>query len=370
MNVRPLLFVAASMALGLTLGLSPDTVPASAHTGSALPDAVRAAPRPCSSGLVALTFDDGPSPGTTARLVRLLQARRVPATFFMLGSHVQADPAGARLVARSGFVVGNHTWSHPVLPRLSNVAVRRELVTTRREQRQHGIRPSALMRPPYGAINKRIRGVVRRQQLVPVLWTLDSRDWAGGTAHQIATRVLRSLRRHRANIVLQHDGVRRSPISVSAVPRIVDGARRKGFCFAALDGRGRPAPPVPALRATATVANEAGRVPARLTLSLDRPTSRRVSVRVSTAAGTARPGLDFVPVSRTVVFPVGSTRATVTVPVVDDARFEPLETYGVRFSLARGLRTPVRPTTVTVLSDDPMPRAPAPQPTTSDAQPV
>ena len=288
----------------------------------------------------------------------------------MLGSHVRADPAGARLVARSGFVVGNHTWSHPVLPRLTKAGIRSELVSTRREQRRHGIRPSALMRPPYGAINPRVRRVVHRQQLVPVMWTIDSRDWASGNARQIANRVLRNLRRHRTNVVLQHDGVRRSPISVSAVPRIVDGARRRGYCFAALDGRGRPTPPVPVLRASATVAREAGRVPAQLTLTLDRPTSRRVSVRVSTTAGTARPRLDFVPVSRTVVFPVGSTRATVTVPVVDDTRFEPLETYAVRFSLARGLRPAARPTTVTVLSDDPMPRAPAPQPSASDAHPV
>ena len=317
-----------------------------------------------------LTFDDGPSPGSTARLVRILTARRVPATFFMLGSHVRADPADARLVARSGFAVGNHTWSHPVLPRLSDATVRNELASTRREQRRHGIRPTGLMRPPYGAINPRIRRIVHQQRLVPVLWTIDSRDWAGGSARQIATRVLDRLHRHRKNIVLQHDGVRRSPISVSAVPRIIDGARRRGYCFAALDRAGRPTPPVPLLRVSASAASESGHVPARLTLSLSQPTSRRVSVHVSTVAATAQPRRDFVPVSRTVVFPVGSTRAAVLVPVVDDALFEPTERFVVRLGAARGLRPSVTARSVAVLSDDPAPRAVPPLPASRPARPM
>ena len=301
----------------------------------------RAAPRPCSAGLVALTFDDGPSPKATARLVRILTARHVPATFFMMGSHVRTDPADARLVARNGFAVGNHTWSHPVLTRLSDAAVRHELVSTTSEQRRKGIRPSGLMRPPYGVINSRVRRIVLQQKLVPVLWTIDSRDWAGGTPRQIAARVLGALRKHRTNIVLQHDGVRRSPISVSAVPGIIDGARRRGFCFAALDRAGRPTPPVPLLRVSVAAGREAGRVPARLALTLSQPTSRPVSVRVSTVAGSARPRQDFVPVARTVVFPVGSTRATVLVPVINDSLFERTERFVVRFGAARGLR-PVR----------------------------
>ena len=325
----------------------------------------RAAPRPCSAGLVALTFDDGPSPKATARLVRILTARHVPATFFMMGSHVRTDPADARLVARNGFAVGNHTWSHPVLTRLSDAAVRHELVSTTSEQRRKGIRPSGLMRPPYGVINSRVRRIVLRQKLVPVLWTIDSRDWAGGTARQIAARVLGALRKHQTNIVLQHDGVRRSPISVSAVPGIIDGARRRGFCFAALDRAGRPTPPVPVLRVSVAAGREAGRVPARLALTLSQPTSRPVSVRVSTVAGSARPRQDFVPVARTVVFPVGSTRATVLVPVINDSLFERTERFVVRFGAARGLRPSVSARSVAILSEDPPPKPATPPPPTA-----
>ncbi len=114
--------------------------------------------------------------------------------------------------------------------------------------------------------------------MVPVLWTIDTRDWAGGTPTSIASSVLRRLRPHRTNIVLQHDGVRRSPASVAAVPRIVSGARARGYCFARLGADGLPAAPVPTLRASVTGAREARRVPARVTLTLSEPTSRRVSV--------------------------------------------------------------------------------------------
>jgi peptidoglycan/xylan/chitin deacetylase (PgdA/CDA1 family) len=368
--------LALLMALGpvLAVAAAPGPVQAVPRPQHRMPSpAARAAPRPCSSGLVALTFDDGPSRAATARLVQILTARRVPATFFMLGQHVRADPADARLVARSGFVVGNHTWSHPVLTRLGNAAVRAELVSTRNELRRQGIRPSTLMRPPYGAINARVRGVVRQQRLVPVLWTIDSRDWADGTPRQIAARVLGRLHQHRTNIVLQHDGVRRSPISVSAVPSIIDGARRRGFCFAALDAAGRPTPPVPLLRVSVTAASEAGRVPARVGLTLSQPTSRRVSVRVSTAAGSARSGQDFVPVARTVVFPVGSTRASLLVRVVDDALVEPTERFLVRLSDARGLRRAASARSVAIRSDDvaprPKPAPPATPPTPAAVDP-
>ena len=376
MKVRAL---ALLMALGpvLAVAAAPGPVQAVRHPQHRTSSpAARAAPRPCSSGLVALTFDDGPSRAATARLVRILTARRVPATFFMLGSHVRADPADARLVARSGFAVANHTWSHPVLTRLGDAAVRDELVSTGRVLRQHGIRPTALMRPPYGAINPRIRRIAHQQGLVPVLWTIDSRDWADGTPRQIATRVLRRLRPHRPNVILQHDGVRRSPISVSAVPRVIDGARRRGFCFAALDAAGRPTPPVPLLRVSVTAASEAGRVPARVALTLSQPTSRRVSVRVSTAAGSARPGQDFVPVSRTVVFPVGGTRASLVVRVVDDVVAEPTERFVVRLSDARGLRRAGSSRSVAIRSDDvaprpkPAPPAPPPAPAALDPHPV
>lgn len=199
----------------------------------------RARVRPCSAGLVALTFDDGPSRTQTPRLVGMLLDSTVPATFFMVGNRIDSAPGVARRVAREGFVIGNHTWSHPQLPSLSDHDVRGQLVETGRAFRKAHVRPSRLMRPPYGAINPRVRSVIGAVHLTPVLWTVDSRDWTGGSSAQIADRILAQLRPHRRNVVLQHDGINNSPNSVGAVPIVIHRARQRGYCFAGLDNEGR-----------------------------------------------------------------------------------------------------------------------------------
>ena len=226
---------------------------------------------PCSAGLVALTFDDGPVRGVTADLVTILQSRHVPATFFMVGSRVRTAPGTARLVARAGFTIGNHTWSHPQLPRLRDGAVRRELRSTARELRSNGIRPSTLMRPPYGAIDARVRADVRDLGLVPVLWDVDSNDWRGGSARQIAASILRQLRPHRSNIVLQHDGVRNSPASVAAVPWVIRTARHRGYCFARLGPHGGMVSPVTAPQRAADTTSDARKISAAPRLRLTYP---------------------------------------------------------------------------------------------------
>jgi peptidoglycan/xylan/chitin deacetylase (PgdA/CDA1 family) len=195
----------------------------------------------CSTGLIALTFDDGPSPTQTPRLLKILEKHRVPATFFMVGSRVTGAPGVARKVAAAGFEIGNHTWSHPMLTRLTDHQIRKQLRDTTREFRADRLPVSPLMRPPYGAIDPRVRTVIRDLSLTPVLWNVDSRDWAGGDSRQIANRILAQLRPHQSNIVLQHDGVENSPASVGAVPLVIHDARARGYCFTKLNSAGRMA---------------------------------------------------------------------------------------------------------------------------------
>ena len=317
---------------------------------------------PCSAGLVALTFDDGPSQTQTPRLVRILTDRHVPATFFMVGQRVASAPSAARLVARSHFVIGNHTWDHPDLTRLGSAAIRRELVAADRAMRAVGIRPSNLMRPPYGAINDRVRSVAASLGLRPVLWTIDPRDWESGTSSQIAGRVLGALRPHRTNIVLQHDGVRNSPASVGAVPTIVRVARGRGYCFTTLGRDGLPAVPVPIGHVSLTTGREAGPVPIAVTIHLDRPTTRAVSVRLRTADGTATAGKDYTARSLRVWIPAGHLRATVHIWVHDDALHEPDEWVKVRFAYPIGMHLAATSYGARIVSDDPLPPPPPPPP--------
>lgn len=310
-----------------------------------------AARRPCSAGLIALTFDDGPSPTQTPRLVRILREHRVPATFFMVGSRVAAHPAVARLVADSGFGVANHTWSHPELPALNDGAVRSQLVRTERALRKAGVTHGRLMRPPYGAANPRVRRDISRLHLTSVLWTVDSEDWVGGNAGQIAGRILAQLRPHRRNVVLQHDGINNSPASVGAVPIVIRKARQRGYCFTDLDEAGRMRMPVPTLSATLGEGAEAGPTPVRVLLTLDRPTSAPVSVQVTTAEASAT-AEDFSPTALRVGFPSGVLSAWVTIPVLADDEDEDSESFAVRLDAPAGLVVAQPENRASIVADD------------------
>ncbi len=186
---------------------------------------------------VALTFDDGPGAYTT-ELVRMLESAGAPATFFMIGGQVDASPTVARRVARGGFEIGSHTYSHPDLTRLSEAEIGDQLDrTTRALLRATGQRPT-LLRPPYGARDKQVDHAAARAGLSEVLWDVDTLDWK----HRKSSSVRRSVRTQvrRGSIVLMHDI---HPTTVAAVPRIVTELRRSGYTLVTVSqliGTSRP----------------------------------------------------------------------------------------------------------------------------------
>ena len=330
-----------------------------AAVGLVLPTAVAdAPPRPCSAGLVALTFDDGPASGLTPRLLDILTVRRVPATFFMVGARIDSAPHAARQVAARGFGVANHSYHHEQLTQLSDGAIRATIRRTRRAAADAEVPMSRLVRPPYGAMDARVRSVLTGMGLVPVLWTVDPEDWRSGrSADEIASSVLAQLRPRSTNIVLLHDGVANSPRSVAAVPRIIRTARARGYCFARLGRGGTPVAPVPAVSASDVQVTErtGSRSTLAFTLRLDEPTSRSTSVLAATADGAARAGRDYVAGRIRVAFPVGVTRALVRVPVVGDGLDEAMESMRLRLSAPEGLTIRRRNAVGTIRDDDPVP---------------
>ncbi|MCW2759203.1 MAG: polysaccharide deacetylase [Nocardioidaceae bacterium] len=307
---------------------------------------------PCRKGVVALTFDDGPAKVVTERLLGILTKHHVPATFFEVGTRVSTAPDVARAVQKAGFQIGNHTWDHAALTSLKKKGIRAELTKTAEQFRKAGVTPAPLMRPPYGAVDGRVRKIAKKMGLVPVLWTVDSNDWRGKHRKGIIRGVLAQLRPHQANVVLQHDGVTNSPASVAAVPTIIAKARHRGYCFGTIGADGRPHPPVPVLLAQVTGGAETGPTPATISLTLSEPTSRPVSVHLTTVPGTATPGTDFAPVDVTVTFLVGAQAATVSVPVVDDFLLEGTETFSVELSAGAGLTVSSRTVPVPIADDD------------------
>lgn len=333
----PLLLVTLALACVLSVLVAP--------ARAAAPAPAPAKARGC-KGQVALTFDDGPARGTTHRLIRLLRSKNVPATFFVVGQRVEAMPGAVREIERQGFLVGNHTWAHQDMRTLSYAQALRTLRTTNRALLRAGVHPTRLMRPPYGATNPAIRRAIHDAGFVPVLWTTDSLDWKNGSSAQIAARILGSLRPG-ANIVLQHDGVNRSPISVGAVAQVVQGARRRGYCFTALDEKGRPGFPTPTASLVTRDGAEGGHAVVRV--RLDRMAGRDTAVVVETHSGTATVGTDLPRLSTRVVVPAGKRSAKVTIPLTSDGVLEPAETFTVRLRSPEGLRLDdVRSATVTI----------------------
>jgi len=150
-----------------------------------------------------LTFDDGPDPRYTPEILRILRVHRVRAMFFVCGQMVRAHPDLLRAMADDGHIVGNHTWSHPLLPELSRSAIRAELERTSEAVMQaYGAWP-VWFRAPYGAWNKATFRIGADLGMEPLGWNVDSLDWQSPGTGAIIARVAD----HAAPgaIVLSHD---------------------------------------------------------------------------------------------------------------------------------------------------------------------
>ena len=174
---------------------------------------------------VALTFDDGPGPYTMT-LLRHLQQANVPATFFMLGEKVKAQPAIALAVADAGHELGVHTWDHRRLTRLTAEQVREELTSTiKLIKKTTGQRP-ALLRPPYGETDHIVAAEAKKAKLAQILWDVDTLDWKTRSTKKTVKAALKQTKR--GSILLLHDI---HATSVAAVPAILEGLQKKGYTF-------------------------------------------------------------------------------------------------------------------------------------------
>jgi len=170
---------------------------------------------PMRPGEVALTFDDGPNPVWTPRLLDILSSDDIRATFFLVGSHAQAEPELVRRIVAAGHLIGNHSWSHPNLSLTAATRVQHELTRTSEVLQQiAGVRVE-YFRPPYGARRPVVFRMARSLGMIPVLWNAMTSDWREPSADRIALRLKSSIDRLQqqglaANIVL-HDGSHREP---------------------------------------------------------------------------------------------------------------------------------------------------------------
>jgi peptidoglycan/xylan/chitin deacetylase (PgdA/CDA1 family) len=179
---------------------------------------------------VALTFDDGPSPAYTAQILSVLERYGVPATFFVIGRAASENPAMLQRMAAEGHSVQNHTYDHYWLTRYSDGAVADQLARASRVVEGSTGEAPHCFRPPFGAVNYRVRSVAAGLGLTSIMWDVDPWDWKHPGSAAVASHVLS--RTGGGDIVLFHDTAGWS--TIGALPAIIEGLRSRGLEFVPL----------------------------------------------------------------------------------------------------------------------------------------
>jgi len=195
--------------------------------------------------VLALTFDDGPNPPYTGRILDVLDRYGVPATFFCVGLHASAHTEELARMTEAGHRLANHTWSHPFLPDLSVAELAVQLERTDEAiAAVAGEQGTRLFRPPYGSRTPEILSwLAQGRSGTMVLWDVDTNDWALPGPDAIARAVLDQARP--GSIALMHDGGGDRSQTAEALPAIIEGLLDRGYRFARVDELTGPPAGVP-----------------------------------------------------------------------------------------------------------------------------
>jgi len=186
--------------------------------------------------LIALTFDDGPSPVWTPKILEQLQKVDVKATFFMTGEHVTRYPEVARSAVEEGHEIGNHSYGHRVLVYFTDEELTREIKDTQEAIRQATGVTTEYFRPPKAWLFRREKEIIRKMGYKIILWSLNSKDWVNFSDKYLIRYLVRNIRS--GDILLFHDsggafkaegGDRQQ--TVRTIPLLVEKMRGKGFSF-------------------------------------------------------------------------------------------------------------------------------------------
>ena len=183
---------------------------------------------------IALTFDDGPNDPHTLKLLEVLARHNVAATFFLIGRYVRQRPDIAQAIAKQSHVIGNHTFTHPLLTLQPSSRIRRQVMDCRDAITGAVGQHSNLFRPPWGGRRPGTFRIIRQLGLEPVMWNVTGYDWNPPSTEFIEQRVSRKIRG--GDVVLLHDGSHvafgadRSK-TVQAVDRLITKYRAEGYNF-------------------------------------------------------------------------------------------------------------------------------------------
>jgi peptidoglycan/xylan/chitin deacetylase (PgdA/CDA1 family) len=178
------------------------------------------------SRTVALTFDDGPGK-TTSRILQILRTYRATATFFNIGQNMAARPALLRAEAREGFLLGNHTWSHPDLTKLTRHQQASQIDQATAEQHKITGTTPCVFRPPYGNYNRTTLSLARYRRMAVWLWSVDTEDWKaeGSASSYWVHRIIRLAEEEGGElehpVIIMHNQPVGNPATALALPAII-----------------------------------------------------------------------------------------------------------------------------------------------------
>lgn len=177
--------------------------------------------------VVAMTFDDGPHPSLTPKLLDILKERNIKCTFFLIGQNMKAYPQIVRRIIAEGHEIGAHTYTHCSLTSRSDAQIRSELQRSEEVLMAAANYRPQLVRPPYGAINTRIKQLMFSEfGYSTIMWSVDPQDWRRPGVSVVTSRLVSGARP--GAIMLAHDI---HPPTIQAVPAMFDQLLAKGYQF-------------------------------------------------------------------------------------------------------------------------------------------
>jgi peptidoglycan-N-acetylglucosamine deacetylase len=183
---------------------------------------------------IALTYDDGPNDPHTLRLLEVLARHKLHATFFLIGRYIQQRPDIVREIVKAGHIVGNHTFTHPLLIFKSEAEVRQELSDCNAALGEAVGEHSNLFRPPFGGRRPAVLRVARELGMEPIMWNITGYDWYAPSAMGIVSDVSKQIRG--GGVILLHDGGHKRmgadrSQTVLATDRLIARYKKKGYEF-------------------------------------------------------------------------------------------------------------------------------------------
>ena len=180
--------------------------------------------------LIALTFDDGPWPQTTSKVLEVLKKQNVKATFFVVGKQVEKHPQLVKQAVAEGHAIGNHSWSHQYHHYSSSAAAHELDKTAALVHKLTGVKTS-LFRPPAGILNNGLVASAHQKQYAVVMWSVDSKDWRSGrtTKQALVDNLLKEAKS--GGIVLLHDGGGDRSKTIEALPQLITQLKKHGYTF-------------------------------------------------------------------------------------------------------------------------------------------